>query len=340
MPLDLVTMAYLEIKKGRAILQSGLDEEAMSIGRLPGNSIVVNDPDISRRHCVIERWEGRYSIYDLGSRNGTKVNGARVQRTDLKHGDTITIGKTVVKFLEAPLNTPAAKQSAQRSARWLAACAAVLVCGAAVAWVTGLIGGGGVPDSARAQVDSDSAPNDVKPTIPSTTRSHSRPSNDDGGAERDHPPPLVRGATNETALWMSHYQSINPESLAAESDRLLGRPCSARFTGRPDEEHGVTIWGLAPDDQVIAVLEPKGSEAEQLLTALVEEPMLVEVELAGLLQKEASGTLRLHVGVVEVLGAWMSGKDEALQQETRDLINKRVIFNPRYTAQAIEARQE
>ena len=98
-------MAYLEIKKGKAVLQSALDEEAMSIGRLPGNSIVVNDPDISRRHCVVERWEGRYSVYDLGSRNGTKVNGQRVQRADLRHGDTITIGKTIVKFLDCLLYT-------------------------------------------------------------------------------------------------------------------------------------------------------------------------------------------------------------------------------------------
>ena len=68
-------MAYLEITKGKAVVQSPLGDDAMSIGRQPGNSIVINDPDISRRHCVIE--PGVHAI-DFGT--GPIESGSRVRR--------------------------------------------------------------------------------------------------------------------------------------------------------------------------------------------------------------------------------------------------------------------
>src|SRR5262245_41834676 len=104
-------MAYLEISKDKAVVHSPLGEEPMSIGRQPGDSIVINDPDISRRHCVIERWESGYRIADLDSRNGTVVNGKRVRQMELKDGDLITLGGAVARFIERPLKPRARKRN-------------------------------------------------------------------------------------------------------------------------------------------------------------------------------------------------------------------------------------
>ena len=65
------------------------------IGRGGGNHVLLQDDLASRRHAVIRRQGEGYTIEDLGSRNGTFVNGARIAApTALRPGDTITIGST------------------------------------------------------------------------------------------------------------------------------------------------------------------------------------------------------------------------------------------------------
>lgn len=61
------------------------------IGRDPGNDIVIPHSTVSARHAVIEAAAGRYRLRDLGSGNGTFVNGTRVgaQPVELKHGDRV-----------------------------------------------------------------------------------------------------------------------------------------------------------------------------------------------------------------------------------------------------------
>ncbi|HUX05729.1 MAG TPA: adenylate/guanylate cyclase domain-containing protein [Acidobacteriota bacterium] len=65
----------------------------INIGRGPDNQIILTDYGISRRHCRIV-WDGEYCrVVDLGSRNGTKVNGERITDVKLKSGDEITLGR-------------------------------------------------------------------------------------------------------------------------------------------------------------------------------------------------------------------------------------------------------
>ncbi|NNH71936.1 ATP-binding cassette domain-containing protein [Nocardia uniformis] len=64
----------------------------LHIGRTPDNEIVVNDPLASRRHARLFGGSQGLSIEDLGSANGTFVNGRREQRTLLRERDTVTIG--------------------------------------------------------------------------------------------------------------------------------------------------------------------------------------------------------------------------------------------------------
>jgi DNA-binding NtrC family response regulator len=78
-----------------------------SIGRDPGNTLVLNDTFASSRHARIERKNGGFVLRDLHSRNGTFVNGARVTEVFLTPNDRIRIGETVYVFSEAISDLPA-----------------------------------------------------------------------------------------------------------------------------------------------------------------------------------------------------------------------------------------
>ncbi|HWP40584.1 MAG TPA: ATPase, T2SS/T4P/T4SS family [Tepidisphaeraceae bacterium] len=71
----------------------------LTIGRHPGNMLVLDDTQASRNHCVIEQAGQDYILRDLGSRNGTRVNGALVASHVLSPGDVITIGQTQMRFV-------------------------------------------------------------------------------------------------------------------------------------------------------------------------------------------------------------------------------------------------
>lgn len=68
----------------------------LTIGREEGNSIQLNDERVSRFHLKIQEDENKLVLTDLESTNGTKVNGEAVKLWILRHGDVITIGRTVI----------------------------------------------------------------------------------------------------------------------------------------------------------------------------------------------------------------------------------------------------
>ena len=72
----------------------------VTIGRSPGNTFLVNSPDVSREHAVITRINGGCYIDDLGSTRGTFVNGKRYQRALLQDGDRIAVGSAELFFHE------------------------------------------------------------------------------------------------------------------------------------------------------------------------------------------------------------------------------------------------
>ena len=70
-----------------------------TIGRSPDSDIIVDDPFVSWQHAVIEFRGGRFWIRDLGSRNGTFVNGKRLgPPRPLKPADRVKVGDTVFQF--------------------------------------------------------------------------------------------------------------------------------------------------------------------------------------------------------------------------------------------------
>ena len=71
------------------------------VGRNPTTDITLLDENISREHSIVllDEETGGYTIEDLQSSNGTKVNGKRIRSADLVDGDEIEIGNTRFRFL-------------------------------------------------------------------------------------------------------------------------------------------------------------------------------------------------------------------------------------------------
>src|SRR5277367_2173379 len=78
-----------------------------SLGRHPNNSIQLLDKIVSKEHCIVEMRDGQFLLRDLGSLNGTYINGERVKGEQfLRHGDEIALGSTRARYDDgtAPLN--------------------------------------------------------------------------------------------------------------------------------------------------------------------------------------------------------------------------------------------
>jgi hypothetical protein len=76
-----------------------LDSARSTVGRSRDADCVLRDPNVSRHHAELRRSAaGDWTIADLGSTNGIKVNGRRVGSTRLKSGDKVTVGTTTFQF--------------------------------------------------------------------------------------------------------------------------------------------------------------------------------------------------------------------------------------------------
>ncbi len=73
-------------------------DSALRLGRSPDNDLILRDPATSGHHARVELRGEQFWIVDLGSTNGTLVNGEPVQEKELNHGDRITIGQNAVHF--------------------------------------------------------------------------------------------------------------------------------------------------------------------------------------------------------------------------------------------------
>jgi pSer/pThr/pTyr-binding forkhead associated (FHA) protein len=81
-------------------LEYFINQHETEIGKAPHNHIVVADPTVSNTHAILIARDTAYSVVDLGSRNGTFINGERLgaHAHTLRHGDTIQLGQTVLTF--------------------------------------------------------------------------------------------------------------------------------------------------------------------------------------------------------------------------------------------------
>jgi pSer/pThr/pTyr-binding forkhead associated (FHA) protein len=97
----------LSVRQGpRPNLVFELDKPSYMIGREAGNDIVIEDPQVSRRHAQLTRQGNSYLIEDVGSTNGTYVNGKRVMApTLLSNGDMVGLADTVIIAVQVPLTS-------------------------------------------------------------------------------------------------------------------------------------------------------------------------------------------------------------------------------------------
>lgn len=75
-----------------------LDGDGVVLGRSRECDIVIDDPNVSRRHAEVRREGPAWVAVDLGSTNGIKVNGTRVERAQLGPGDVLELGVTRLAF--------------------------------------------------------------------------------------------------------------------------------------------------------------------------------------------------------------------------------------------------
>jgi len=97
------TVLLIELEKGKTL--DGIDKISIvagpgyTIGRTPGNDMAIKDPLASRRHCRIEVIDGSAVLTDLGSLNGTHLEGRPIHQATLRAGDLIVAGKTALRCL-------------------------------------------------------------------------------------------------------------------------------------------------------------------------------------------------------------------------------------------------
>ena len=75
-----------------------IEDREITIGRIAGCDVVVNDTNVSRRHASVARRGDQFIVTDLGSTNGTLLNGRRIQQSVLQAGDVLTVGTTKLTF--------------------------------------------------------------------------------------------------------------------------------------------------------------------------------------------------------------------------------------------------
>ncbi len=97
----------LEIVDGNVTREHVLSEQGFRIGRNPGNQLQPDNISVSGDHAAVSVNPSPYldgsmevSVEDLGSTNGTLVNGKRVKKQLLKHGDMLALGSLNLKFID------------------------------------------------------------------------------------------------------------------------------------------------------------------------------------------------------------------------------------------------
>ena len=104
-PVETEAVSVEELGLGREIVsltfdgtKHELESGRATIGRSKDCDIQLADPNVSRRHAEVRQEGAAYWVVDLGSTNGTEVNGRRQKRAKLRQGDKITVGSTELVF--------------------------------------------------------------------------------------------------------------------------------------------------------------------------------------------------------------------------------------------------
>jgi FHA domain-containing protein len=102
-PTEAASLTDLGVEREVAVLRWSserrvLETQRSVLGRSRDADVQIDDPNVSRRHAEIVQEGSTYWLVDLGSTNGTEVNGRRQKRAKLRQGDKITVGSTELVF--------------------------------------------------------------------------------------------------------------------------------------------------------------------------------------------------------------------------------------------------
>jgi Protein of unknown function (DUF3662)/FHA domain len=89
-------IGVLELPTGQRV---ALGDFVVSVGRLPECTITLHDTNVSRKHAEIRPTDNGFVVVDLGSTNGTLVNGHKVTEHVLRDGDALSFGATTLTFV-------------------------------------------------------------------------------------------------------------------------------------------------------------------------------------------------------------------------------------------------
>ena len=89
------------MRGGGAVEEVPLPHAGVVIGADPACDIVLDDPTVSRKHATIVAGEGGFDVTDLGSRNGTWLDGAKIAKATVPPGSTLRVGSTLLQMLPA-----------------------------------------------------------------------------------------------------------------------------------------------------------------------------------------------------------------------------------------------
>lgn len=93
------TRHYFEVQGPDGVTKSHRIRESLSIGRHTDNDVQLLDPEVSKQHLKVTLAGDSHLLEDLGSANGTLVNGLAVQNTHLVHGDVVELGRFRLRYV-------------------------------------------------------------------------------------------------------------------------------------------------------------------------------------------------------------------------------------------------
>ena len=101
--------------KDTVISEFELNQEETTIGRKPENTIHIDNLAVSSKHARVLKIGKKVILEDLGSTNGTLVNGQETSKHILNNGDVITVGKHTLTFVSLEEDSPVAAPAAEES---------------------------------------------------------------------------------------------------------------------------------------------------------------------------------------------------------------------------------
>src|SRR5579872_2189210 len=89
---------FLIRRQDQSVNDVSIDSDGLTIGRAPGNDLVLNHRAVDETHAGIKEIDGRYWIFNLSSSNGIVVNGSLVEETEVRNGDGLKAGPYLLRF--------------------------------------------------------------------------------------------------------------------------------------------------------------------------------------------------------------------------------------------------